>query len=49
MVQVVGVFVGGWEELGWRDYALPRLLNRFSPLVARLAVGVLAHPALHVR
>lgn len=41
VVQVVGVFVGGWEELGWRGYALPRLLKRSSPLVASLAVGVL--------
>ena len=35
------VFAGAWEELGWRGYALPRLLKRFSPLVASLAVGVL--------
>ena len=40
-LQVVGVFAGPWEELGWRGYALPRLLKRFSPLVASLAVGVL--------
>lgn len=39
--QVVGVFSGPWEELGWRGYALPRLLKRCSPLVASLAVGVL--------
>jgi len=40
-VQVVGVIAGAWEELGWRGYALPRLLKRFSPLVASLGVGVL--------
>ena len=27
------------EELGWRGYALPRLLNQFSPLVASLILG----------
>jgi hypothetical protein len=39
--QVVGVIAGAWEELGWRGFALPRLLKRLSPLVASLAVGVL--------
>ncbi len=29
------------EELGWRGYALPKLLQRFSPLVASLIIGVL--------
>jgi hypothetical protein len=39
--QVVGVFAGAWEELGWRGFALPRLLRRLSPLLASLGLGVL--------
>jgi membrane protease YdiL (CAAX protease family) len=40
-VQVVGVVAGAWEELGWRGYALPRLLKRFAPLLASLVLGAL--------
>ncbi|HUE99850.1 MAG TPA: type II CAAX endopeptidase family protein [Anaerolineales bacterium] len=29
------------EELGWRGYALPKLLQRYSPLAAGLIIGVL--------
>ena len=37
---VLVVLVVG-EELGWRGYGLPRLLERFSPLVASLVLGLL--------
>jgi len=39
------------EELGWRGYALPRLLEHRSPLVAGLIIGVMwgsLHLALHL-
>jgi membrane protease YdiL (CAAX protease family) len=39
------------EELGWRGYALPKLLEHHSPLAAGLIVGVLwgaLHLALHL-
>ena len=39
------------EELGWRGYALPKLLERRSPLAAALIIGVLwgfLHLALHL-
>lgn len=39
------------EELGWRGYALPKLLEQRSPLAAGLIVGVLwgsLHLALHL-
>lgn len=31
---------GGNEELGWRGFALPRLQDRFSPLMSSLIIGV---------
>jgi len=40
-VQVVGVVAGAWEELGWRGYALPRLLEKFAPLLASFGLGAL--------
>jgi membrane protease YdiL (CAAX protease family) len=39
------------EELGWRGYALPKLLKAQSPLVASLVIGVAwgsLHLALHL-
>lgn len=39
------------EELGWRGYALPKLLEQRSPLAASLIIGVLwgsLHLALHL-
>ena len=35
------------EEIGWRGFALPRLLERFSPLASGLLFGVL-HAAFHL-
>lgn len=33
---------GGWgEETGWRGFALPRLLTRFSPLTAAIILGAI--------
>src|SRR5574337_857223 len=29
------------EELGWRGFALPRLLKRFNPFVASLVLGAI--------
>jgi membrane protease YdiL (CAAX protease family) len=31
---------GGLEEPAWRGYALPRLLDRYSPLTATLVLGI---------
>lgn len=35
------------EEFGWRGFALPRLLDRFSPIAASLVLG-LAHAIWHL-
>jgi membrane protease YdiL (CAAX protease family) len=42
---VVFVFAAG-EELGWRGYALPHLLQRYRPVYASLILGAL-HSAWH--
>jgi membrane protease YdiL (CAAX protease family) len=34
-------FDGLGEEIGWRGFALPRLLERFSPLISSLILGAL--------
>ncbi len=37
-VMIIG---GGLEEPGWRGFALPLLLERYSPFIATMVVGVL--------
>lgn len=39
LVTVFVLVVG--EEIGWRGFALPRLLQRYSPVMASLVLGVL--------
>jgi membrane protease YdiL (CAAX protease family) len=47
---IVFIFAGA-EELGWRGYALPRVLKTYSPLAAGLLLGVpwaLVHLVLYL-
>jgi uncharacterized protein len=37
----IGIIAGLFEEIGWTGFATPRLLGRFSPLVAGLVLGLL--------
>jgi membrane protease YdiL (CAAX protease family) len=38
---VIGLLAGGVEELGWTGFATPRLLSRWSPLRAGIALGLI--------
>jgi membrane protease YdiL (CAAX protease family) len=44
---LVFLLYGGFEEPGWRGFALPALLERFHPLLATLVLGVI-HSAWHL-
>ena len=37
----IGIIAGLFEEVGWTGFATPRLLGRFSPLVAGLVLGLI--------
>ncbi len=43
LLKVVMVFflVSLWEEIGWMGFALPRLQDKYGPLMASVVVGVL--------
>jgi membrane protease YdiL (CAAX protease family) len=38
---LIGITAGVLEEIGWTGFATPRLLTRFSPLVAGLVLGLI--------
>ena len=41
-ILVFAVFFSAlWEEIGWIGYAIPRMLNRFSPLKTAILFGVI--------
>ena len=35
------IFTALGEEIGWRGYALPRMLNRFSPFITSILLGII--------
>lgn len=39
LILIVPFIGGAWEEPGWRGFALPQLLERFSPLDASVLLG----------
>lgn len=41
MLVVLSLVGGGNEEIGWRGFALPRMLERWTPVRATLLLGVL--------
>jgi uncharacterized protein len=44
LITTANIFIdpGPWgEETGWRGFALPRLLTRFTPLTAAIILGVI--------
>jgi len=44
---LVFLLFGGFEEPGWRGFALPALLERFHPLLASIVLGII-HTAWHL-
>ena len=45
---ILGLYAGLSEEFGWRGFLLPRLQQRYSPLVSALLVGLVWGGAWHL-